>query len=147
MTSTLEVSGAVDGEIFKRDKMGRVRVSRARREALLNEFERGGTSGAQFADYVGIKYSTFATWIQKRQRRRASGVGIGHQSRVLKSKRTAPIRWLETMVDAAGKESGPEARLRVHLPGGAHLEITNRAQAGLAAVLLDNLGRLGAQGC
>jgi hypothetical protein len=74
MTSTLEVSGAVDGEIFKRDKMGRVRVSRAPREALLNEFERGGTSGAQFADYVGIKYSTFATWIQKRQRRRASGV-------------------------------------------------------------------------
>jgi hypothetical protein len=33
--------------------MGRVRVSRARREALLNEFERGGISGAQFADYVG----------------------------------------------------------------------------------------------
>jgi hypothetical protein len=147
MTSALEVSGAVDGEIFKRDKMGRVRVSRARREALLNEFERGGTSGAQFADYVGIKYSTFATWIQKRQQRQASGVGFTNQSRVLKRKRTAPIRWLETMVDAAGKESGPEARLRVHLPGGAHLEITNGAQAGLAAVLLDNLGRLGVKGC
>ena len=147
MTSTLEVSGAVDGEIFKRDKMGRVRVSRARREALLNEFERGGTSGAQFADYVGIKYSTFATWIQKRRRHQASGVGIGHQSRVLKRKRTAPIRWLETMVDTEGKESRPEARLRVHLPGGAHLEITNGAQAGLAAVLLDNLGRLGVKGC
>jgi hypothetical protein len=147
MTSTLEVSGAVDGEIFKRDKMGRVRVSRARREALLNEFERGGTSGAQFADYVGIKYSTFATWIQKRRRYQASGVGIGHQSRVLKRKRTAPIRWLETMVDTEGKESRPEARLRVHLPGGAHLEITNGAQAGLAAVLFDNLGRLGVKGC
>ena len=145
MTSTLEVSGAVDGEIFKRDKMGRVRVSRARREALLNEFERGGTSGAQFADYVGIKYSTFANWIQKR--RRGSGVGIGNQSRMLKGKRTAPIRWLETMVDAAGKESRTEARLRVHLPGGAHVEITNGAQAGLAAVLLENLGRLGAKGC
>jgi hypothetical protein len=38
-------------EIFKRDKMGRVRVTRARREALLNEFERGGKSGAQFAEY------------------------------------------------------------------------------------------------
>ena len=147
MTSTLEVGGAVDGEIFKRDKMGRVRVSRARREALLNEFERGGTSGAQFADYVGIKYSTFANWLQKRQRRQASGVGIDNQSRALKSKRTAPIRWLETMVDAEGKESRTEARLRVHLPGGAHLEITNGPQAGLAAVLLENLGRLGAKGC
>jgi hypothetical protein len=47
-----------------------VRVSRRRREALLDEFERGGTSGAQFADYVGIKYSTFANWIQKRRRPR-----------------------------------------------------------------------------
>jgi hypothetical protein len=37
MTSALEVNGAVDGEIFERDKMGRIRVSRARREALLNE--------------------------------------------------------------------------------------------------------------
>jgi hypothetical protein len=147
MTSTLEVGGAVDGEIFKRDKMGRVRVSRARREALLNEFERGGTSGAQFADYVGIKYSTFANWLQKRQRRQASGVGIDNQSRALKSKRTAPIRWLETMVEGEGKESRTEARLRVHLPGGAHLEITNGPQAGLAAVLLENLGRLGAKGC
>jgi hypothetical protein len=114
---------------------------------LLNEFERGGTSGAQFADYVGIKYSTFATWIQKRQRRQASGVRFTNQGRRLKRKRAAPIRWLETMVDVQGKESRSEARLRVHLPGGAHLEITNGAQAGLAAVLLENLGRLGAKGC
>jgi hypothetical protein len=147
MTSTLEVSGAVDGEIFKRDKVGRVRVSRARREALINEFERGGTSGAQFADYVGIKYSTFANWLQKRKRQQASGVGMDSQNRGLKGKRTAPMRWLETMVDAGGKESDTEARLRVHLPGGAYLEIANRPQAGLAAMLLENLGRLGAKGC
>ena len=51
------------------------------------------------------------------------------------------------MVDTEDKESRPEARLRVHLPGGAHLEITNGAQAGLAAVLLDNFGRLGVKGC
>ena len=31
--------------------------------------------------------------------------------------------------------------------GRAHLEITNGAQAGLAAVLLENLRRLGAKGC
>jgi hypothetical protein len=59
---------------------------------LLNEFERGGTSGAQFADYVGIKYSSFVTWIQKRQRRRASGVEIGHQSRVLIKDNNQPKR-------------------------------------------------------
>jgi hypothetical protein len=41
----------------------------------LANLSAGGTSGAQFADYVGIKYSTFATWIQKRQRHEASGLG------------------------------------------------------------------------
>jgi hypothetical protein len=60
MTFTPEESG----EIFKRDKMGRVRVPRARREALLDEYERSGISGVQFANYVGIKYSTLAAHIR-----------------------------------------------------------------------------------
>src|ERR1700676_3445232 len=64
MTSTPEGSG----EIFKRDRRGRVRVPKARREMLLDEWERSGGSAAQFADYVGIKYSTLASWIQKRRK-------------------------------------------------------------------------------
>src|ERR1700759_4651859 len=64
MTSTPEDSG----EIFKRDRGGRVRVPKARREMLLDEWERSGGSAAQFADYVGIKYSTLANWIQKRRK-------------------------------------------------------------------------------
>jgi hypothetical protein len=46
MTTTTEWEAA---EVYKRDKMGRVRVSRERREELLDEYERGGSSGAQFA--------------------------------------------------------------------------------------------------
>jgi len=57
------------GQIFKRDTIGRVRLPRARREELLDEYERSGISGVQFAAYVGIKYSTLAHWIQKRKRR------------------------------------------------------------------------------
>src|SRR6202162_2617635 len=57
-----------NGEIFKRDRRVRVRVPRARREMLLDEWERSGGSAAQFADYVGIRYSTFANWIQKRRK-------------------------------------------------------------------------------
>jgi DNA-binding transcriptional regulator YiaG len=56
-------------QIFKRDTMGRVRLPRAKREELLEEYERSGISGVQFAAYVGIKYSTLANWIQKRERR------------------------------------------------------------------------------
>jgi hypothetical protein len=35
---------------------------------LLDEWERSGGSAAQFADYVGIKYSTLANWIQNRRK-------------------------------------------------------------------------------
>jgi hypothetical protein len=35
---------------------------------LLDEWERSGGSAAQFAGYVGIKYSTLANWIQKRRK-------------------------------------------------------------------------------
>ena len=31
---------------------------------LRDEWERSGGSAAQFADYVGIRYSAFANWIQ-----------------------------------------------------------------------------------
>jgi hypothetical protein len=143
----LEVTGAADGEIFKRDKMGRVRVTRARREALLDEFERGGTSGAQFAEYVGVKYSTFANWIQKRQRRQRASLGMANRSRSIKSTTRAPMRWLETVVEAEGSALSAGTSLRVHLPGGAYLEMTNAQQAGLVAMLLENLRRLGTQGC
>jgi hypothetical protein len=38
------------------------------REQLLDEFERSGLSGQQFAELVGIKYTTLATWAQERRR-------------------------------------------------------------------------------
>lgn len=40
-------------EILKQDSLGRVRVSEERREALLEEYERSGMSGQQYAAFVG----------------------------------------------------------------------------------------------
>ena len=57
------------GQILSRDARGRVLVSRERRESLLEEFDRSGMSGVKFAQYLGIKYSTLAHWIQKRWKR------------------------------------------------------------------------------
>lgn len=65
MTTT---NGLEDGQIIKTDELGRVRTSRERREALLEEYERSGMSGAAFAQWAGIKYTTFASWAQKRRR-------------------------------------------------------------------------------
>ena len=57
-------------EILKTDAMGRVRTPKARREALLGEFERSGVSGQKFAALVGVNYQTFASWVQQWRRQR-----------------------------------------------------------------------------
>ena len=51
--------------VIKTDEAGRVRTPAARREGLLEEFDRSGLSGPKFAALAGIKYQTFATWVRK----------------------------------------------------------------------------------
>ena len=51
--------------VLKQDVLGRVKTPKARREQLLDEFERSGLPGLKFAELAGIKYQTFATWAQK----------------------------------------------------------------------------------
>ena len=58
------------GEIFSRDAQGRVLVLRERRELLLEQYDRSGMSGVKFADYVAIRYSTLAYWLQSGRRKR-----------------------------------------------------------------------------
>jgi hypothetical protein len=48
------------GQILSQDARGRVLVTRERRDALLEEYDRSGMSGVRFAKYVGIKYTTLA---------------------------------------------------------------------------------------
>ena len=62
-------------QLLKADTLGRVRTPRQRREALLDEFERSGASASRFAKLSGVKYQTFAGWVQRRRRQRgAAGV-------------------------------------------------------------------------
>ena len=145
MTSTSETTGAAEGEIFKTDTVGRVRVPRARREALLDEFERSGASGAQLAAYVGVKYSTFAAWAHKRRRQKAVAAGAPLDPPTKQA--SEPMRWWETVLEGELKPSSEAEGLQVRLAGGAQLHIANGSQAALAAVLLEQLGRLGAKSC
>ncbi|MCH8476168.1 MAG: hypothetical protein LAT55_13180 [Opitutales bacterium] len=57
--------------ILKTDTLGRVRMPRERREAILDEFESSGMSGQAFAKRIGVKYPTFASWRQQRRRRQS----------------------------------------------------------------------------
>ena len=59
-----------DEVVLKQDVLGRVKTPKARREQLLDEFERSGLPGLKFAELVGIKYQTFATWAQRWRRQR-----------------------------------------------------------------------------
>jgi len=106
-------------QILKVDQAGRVWTPRGLREAALDEFERSGMPATQFAGQVGVKYSTFASWVQKRRRERGGRKGLP---------------WVEVAVEAP--RTPASAALSVHLPGGARVEIADGAQALLAAELL-----------
>lgn len=55
-------------QLIKTDCLGRLLIKPEHREALLDKFEQGTLSAQQFAKQHGIKYTTFATWNQKRKR-------------------------------------------------------------------------------
>lgn len=119
---------AGEAEILKTDKLRRVKTPAARRESLLDEFERSGLSGQEFATLAGIKYQTFATWVQKRRRQKTGAERV---------KAGDPVRWLETVVAAAQNSGGKKlAVMVVQLPGGARVEVADEKQAVLAAALL-----------
>src|SRR6476659_7683575 len=104
-------------QIIKSDARGRMQTPPARREALLDEFERSGLSAMKFSALVGIKYQTFANWAQKRRRGAVSsrsGIAAKDQS----------VRWLEAVVQQAqGSTAQSGTVLKLLLPGGASVEI------------------------
>jgi hypothetical protein len=117
-----------DEVVLKQDVLGLVKTPAARREQLLDEFERSGLPGLKFAELAGIKYQTFATWTQKRRRQLGAYPAV---------KRPKQLRWLEAVVGEA-QSSGDKNPLPLvlALPGGVKVQINDAEQAALAAVLL-----------
>ena len=127
-------------EVLKTDVLGRVRVKQARRNALLDEFERGGTSAQAFAKMVGVKYQTFASWVQKRRRARQQ---YPPKTKTLPSATATSeaLRLVEATIERCGDHAvvGDGESLCVHPPGGARVEVHDGRQALLAAELLKAL--------
>jgi transposase-like protein len=117
-------------EILRQDRLGRVRVSRERREALLEEYDRSGMSGADFARFSGIKYPTLANWLFKRREAQA-GTGA------LSARPGQSLQWVEAIV--ADEAKAKEGRLIIHLDGGARIEVSDETSAALAAAVLRHL--------
>ena len=106
------------------DTQGRVRTTREQRRLLLAEFERSGLSATQFARRTGVKYSTFAAWVQRYRRTKRPA-------------RKAPLRLVEAVLTSAT----PATVLTVLLPGGARLEVRAAGQVPLAAALVHALAK------
>lgn len=117
-------------EILPADSKGRVRVSRERREELLDEFERSGMTGAQFARTVGLKYPTFAFWRQEREKRKPALAGQAPP------KGAATVEWLETVIDKAQATGASGSAVMIRLPSGAAIELAHASQASVAAAFL-----------
>ena len=96
-----------------------------KREALLAEYERSGMSVRGFAKWSGVKYQTFATWVQQR---RKAGTGA------------ARVTWVEARLPELAQPPSGGQTLTIGLPGGAKLVIEGIGQVPLAAELLRQLG-------
>jgi hypothetical protein len=123
-----------EGAILKTDERGRVQTPAARRESLLDEFERSGLSAVKFAALAGVKYQTFAAWWLRRRRQRGDGQTAAPAA--------GSVRWLEAVVTSAPSSGGPTpAGVVVRLPGGVCVEVADFPQVALAAALVKALGQ------
>jgi hypothetical protein len=129
LTKTDEIS------IIKTDEVGRRQTPAARRERLLDEFDRSGLSAARFAAVTGLKYSTFAAWVHRRRKPPTSAVKVPAKS-------ADPVRWLEAVV-ATAQTAGERisAVVVLQLPDGVRLEVADERQVALAAMLVRALAK------
>jgi hypothetical protein len=143
MTDTTEKFGVGDG-ILKVDRLGRVQTPPERREALLDEFEKGAMSAKAFAERYGIKYQTFCYWRHRRQK--ASEKSPRPKRSKARSKRPGKSAECLTLALAEVAEvpdpgAAARAALEIELAGGHRLAVNDAKGAALAAELIGALGR------
>lgn len=127
------------GQILSQDARGRVLVSRERRQSLLEEYDRSGMSAMKFAQYIGIKYSTLAYWLQSRRRQRQKEKSLLKASAGTEAGRSNGA-WIEAVVENPSRSGVSVGTLRIYFAGGAYCQISNAGEAALAADLLGQLG-------
>lgn len=123
MTSIVDPAGET-ARLIRSDTKGRVLVAADQRAALLDAFEQSGQSAMAFCRQHGLKYPTFATWVQKR---RGSGPALP--------------RFAEVTVDLPAIAEPPPAPepMRITLADGTRIDIACRKQLAWAAELLRHL--------
>ncbi len=129
MRTTIAASEPIQSVPVTVDTKGRVRTSKEQRCGILAVFERSGVSAAEFAKQNGIKYSTFAGWLQRHRRTKPKG--------------QPPImRLLEAVVEQTeGSAVSPVSMVVLRLRGGAQIELADPKQIPLVTALLRALAQ------
>jgi transposase-like protein len=114
--------------LVKFDRRGRLRYAPEQKAAILEAFAKSGLSGPKFAALHGVKYQTFAAWLQNRKRGAAPG----------RLPAPAGLALVEVSVPATRCF---DHGLRLVLPGGTELHLASQAAVPLAAALIRELSR------
>jgi hypothetical protein len=86
----------LSASVIRTGSDGRLRFDPAHREALLDAFERGGSSAMAFARDHGVKYPTFIAWLNKRRGRREEAADSAAQP-----------AFAEVLLEGAGSQTRP----------------------------------------
>jgi transposase-like protein len=115
----------------KRDRRGRRLTAAIGREELLRGYEQSGLTQAEFARREGIKYPTFASWVQAKRRATAATVGVTTPT----VRPAGRVRFAEVPMSALVDRAANDA-LSVTLPGGL---VVRGSDATLIAALVKAL--------
>lgn len=129
---------AAELELLKTDALGRVKVPPNKRETILDAFEQSGMSGSAFASHIGVKYQTFATWVQKRRGERGEYPVLkqsGGKVKAKKRKRSSSVSLVEAVLEAPVSNDA-SVGLELEAPGGIKLRVSRREDIALAVELL-----------
>jgi len=120
-------------EILKTDALGRVRMPVEKREVILDKFEASGMSGQAFAEYIGVKYQTFATWVQKRRKAR------GEYPLVKGGKAKAPLALIKAVVEP--ESASAVGAVEVETASGLKVRVRSQGEIALEVELIRTLER------
>ena len=115
----------VSTSIIKSDRIGRTHYSDQYKQEVLTAFEQSSLSGPAFANYCGIKYPTFASWVSKSRKTKTPADPTEHH---------------QTFIMAElGEDLSTSQALEVTLPGGALARVSSSHHVRLLAELLKSL--------
>jgi AraC-like DNA-binding protein len=111
---------------------------------MLDEFEKSGMSGAQFARLTGLNYSSFQNWVQRRRHTRGAQFEARKQENATTAGRAAVRLFEAVMADGEIAQAAPTeglsprgvAGLLIELPGASRMHVETPVQLRMAAELL-----------